>query len=301
MAQPVNPPDGWSVTAGEWGVDFQRDTSGGLSSATRLHVVGPAANTQTLVGPWFPVDGAGVVYSATAVLLGTFGSGSSPLTLKLELYQSNQQTLVTTIYLYNNQGIPYTGNYVTASKDFTTWTNTKWARFVFTRNVGSAVDVYIDRLEVKKMAPSWTVFKTSGSGTQAFGAAPAAPVSMGGNGLFGQVSVQSSTSVTVFRSGMYFLHFRSYLTSLSAGTVVEVYFYANGGRVGGLHRVTANSAGVANVTHTALYHHAGTTGAGTAISVYLNSPNAGVVAAEAGGVTEDTAITAFQGVWVGLG
>lgn len=315
MAQPINPPDGWTVTEGTWGVDFQRDTSVYLTSGTSVKMVGPAAQNQTLVGPWFPIDGNGVAYVVTGVLRAT--NNTSKLTLKLEVYQGDQTTLVETISLYTYDALPSANTWTTPSQELQTASNKNWARFVLRRNAGETADVYLDRLEVKKLGPRWGLFKNdTGQTLPTDGSAQQIAFNNTEHSSLVTVNGGDGGSVTIYRAGLYLLYFRTRVTNTtgSAG-MVYVYFKVDDPYLGAMNQgatqyVVAPS-GVVNVVLTSLYRHTGKTTTGSAssnVSVRMGHNIVPGTLTVAGGaealdvpVNPITAVTATAGVWLGLG
>lgn len=304
MVQPINPPDGWIVKAGVWGTDFQRDTATYLTSNTSLKVVGTAANTQTLVGEWFPVDGNGVAYVVSSVLRAT--NNTSLFTLKLDIYAADQSTLIQTISLYSAAAVPTANVWLTASKEFQTSSNNNWARFTLTRASGETSSIYLDRVEVKKLGPRWLRYKNPGTG-QTLGAGDT-QISFGTSYIASLVTT-STTDVTVYRAGIYLLNFRTSVSGFTAGDAFSIYFKVNdpvwGAQSLGAVSYVAPASGVISVNFTSVYHHVGTTGAGTTVGVWVNYPGAAapfVSANPAAPVNSFiTAATSWSGTWLGLG
>jgi len=303
MAQPANPPDGWSVVDGSWSTDFQRDTSVYVTSGSSFLVTAGSLTTQTMRGPWFALDEGGVPYVATAILRAT--NSSSLFTLKLEIYAGDQTTLTNTIYLYNNQAVPTAAAWQTASTEFVTAAGYSWARFVLTRASGATSAINIDRVEVKKLGPRWGLYKSVSTGDQAY---------VGSNQLitFDQVDYSSlvtpaSSLITIYRAGLYQLYLRLNVEVGPSPAALNVSFRANDPTYGviSLGTVQYVNSQATNytfqITHSTLYRHVGTRGAGTSIGAYVSG--AGTVKASPSGISTNgnTAITAWTGVWLGLG
>jgi hypothetical protein len=306
MAQPVNPPDGWIVTSGVWGTDYQRDSSVYLTSGNSLKMVGTAANTQTLTGPWFPIDGNGLAYVVSGVVQST--NNTSLLTIKLEIYAGDQTTLTTTIYLYNNVIVPTANTWLTPSKEFTTTSSYNWARFIVTRASGTTASVYIDRLEVKKLGPRWGRYKDPGSG-QTIVAGATTQITFASS-AYANLVTTSSSDVTVYRAGVYLLYFRTQIADLDPGDTIDVFFKVTDPILGAVSQgsamYVASSGGLISLVMTSVYRHAGTTGGGSPIGVYIRN-NSGAASLFVSPIPSApfnnaiTAVTAWSGIWLGIG
>lgn len=300
MTQPVNPPDGWLPTAGVWGVDFQRSTSVYLTSGSSLAVIGTAGNTQTLQGPWFPLDGNGVGYDVTGVVQAT--NNTSLFTLKMECYAGDKTTLLNTIYLYNNQAVPTANAWQTASAEFNTASNYSWGRFILTRASGATSTIYMDRVEVKKLGPRWACFKSNAGGNQVISSPQTtySAITCDTVDYSSLVTVSGTGVVTIYRAGLYLLYLRANV-SFPAGTAFNVRFEANDPVLGPITLGTGQYETLL-ITHTSLYRHTGTTGAGTTIFPSILLPSGGTVFGNPSGTFNgNTYATGWTGVWLGLG
>lgn len=299
-----NPPDGWALTSGVWGTDAYLDDAVLLSSAASLKMVGTSANTQTLVGSWLPLDADTVAYEVTSVLQAT--NNTSLFTLKLEVYGADKSTLLTIVYLYNNEAVPTANTWMVPSKELLTTTGMRWGRVILTRSAGATASIYLDRVEVKKMAPRWGCFKSNAGGDQAL-------ISSASNQLitfdttdYANLVTPSTGTVTIYRAGVYLLFLRIQITGLAAGNAINISFRANDPVYGVISLGVGQyvtSSGSFLITHTSVYRHTGTLGAGTTVGAYVQTGVACAVKASPAGPSTNgnTAVTSWSGLWLGVG
>ena len=303
MGQPVNPPDGWRVEENEgvWGVDFQRDDTLSLTSAMSIKMVGTAAQTQTFIGSWIPIDANGVAYVATAVVRAT--NTTSLFTLKLEIYAADKTTLLDTVALYQNQSVGSANVWQTASMEFSTITGYTWGRFILTRSAGATATVNVDRVEIKKLGPRWAIRKTGAAQTLL-----ATSFVNFETADYANLVTAATASVRVFRAGIYLLRFQARITGLASGDYVTAFFRINhplqgqsdfGECIFASFPVGGGFQSYVNVIGS--YRHAGTSGGGTVITCGLYYSGTSPTAAIATGGGEHSALTAFTGTWIGVG
>lgn len=153
-------PDTWKMTAGIWGDDAEREDTITNSGGSSLHIKATPSPTG-FISDLVPLD-LNVQYNAYVLIRASAVEANKTVIVRMKFYsQSDTDTPVGEIDLVSNAPLN-TANvfqYYGAFFDRADPTNTalneaRWCRFFIQKSTTQLFDIYIDRIELRRVPPS---------------------------------------------------------------------------------------------------------------------------------------------------
>lgn len=223
----VNPPDGWAMNVGTWGVDADRSDSVFLKGICSMQLKNTAVATKVF-GPWIPLgvftassDG----YRAEAIVRAD--SNTANFTIEFKQYMADKATSTGTASLISASHVITANTWQMLSRTFPMSNATQWGRFEISKST-TTFNAYIDSLAIIRTVPSFFASNDGSAGTQSIAASTwtdvrfevaVTPVS----GSFSSyVDHPNSTTFTIYSYGYWQINAGICLSSLSDGTTLKV-------------------------------------------------------------------------------
>jgi len=153
-------PDTWKMTAGAWGVDAEREDTITNSGGSSLRI--KATSTPTaFISDLVPLD-LNVQYNAYVLIRASSIDANKTVIVRMQFYaQADTETPVGEIDLVSNVPLatPNVFQYYGAFFDRADPTNAalnaaRWCRFYIQKSTSQLFDIYIDRIELRRVPPS---------------------------------------------------------------------------------------------------------------------------------------------------
>lgn len=288
MPTTINPPDGYVMDTGVWGIDALRDDAIFIVGASSVNLANTVLATK-MYGPFVPLNNWKFVrYSLSALVRADAVVAGANVTVVFESYAADRVTVLDTRQLTATP-LNAANTWYQVIAVFTLPATAVWGRFYFMKS-STAFNVFINRLEVRKLPPARVVYLSTATANVASQTITNAtwtdvPFDLGDAGnetdfTFGTPASNTAGVATIYTAGLWQMNINLRLTDVNASRQIRLRLVnaASGVQLDAGHWVTTGDNGTQDIGYSTMYNYIGggaPSGQGLQIKVQWKHNNSG--------------------------